>query len=347
MSEEQTSRNTGTSQVIHSLHQTIDQLKEDLEESKQQARDFKKKYDMLSKKHDHIMEQLANAKHESDMINALLKRKERRIIDMETQYSDSMYTAENLEFKNKNLEIRCKKLEESEQNSVTEYERLKIAYDTIVRSQNEYRSHFTQEILTLKHTLANFVQEREAALAATADRFDANCASADKLFDNLVGKSRDLEGIYSKKNTAIIESLKHLALAAKAHGEETDGVLTHGEVVLDEVYKHFPELRAKRKAAAEAKAGLNGVASAEAAAEVSNEAASSPATQKSRIPSMNTAPGNRRRIVSGMNSHKRRSSRFENISIMAPQSPEPEHDTSVPSSLPKRPTRSGSMRGIP
>ncbi|KAM9922089.1 hypothetical protein OXX80_011972, partial [Metschnikowia pulcherrima] len=147
--EESPRKQQSTSRVIDSLHSQIDDLKQEMETLKMSCGDYKKKSTILASKNDSLVDQLANCKHENDMVNALLKRKERRITDLEAEFDDLSSESESLKQSVKNYKIRCDNLQESSASSTAEFERLKISYDALMASQAEYKRHYQDEVSKL------------------------------------------------------------------------------------------------------------------------------------------------------------------------------------------------------
>ncbi|GMM38074.1 She3 protein [Saccharomycopsis crataegensis] len=229
----------GTSRVIDSLHQNIDSLKNELQEVKSKHEDDKNKHVSIKKRYDQVVEQLATQKHENDMVNALLERKQRRITDLEEKLGESMNSQEDYKFNLTNLEVRCKKLQESERVATSEFERMKIAYETVVTSQKEYRDYYTKEINSLKDSLASYVAERTEALAETKQQIISSDSDISSSMKQLTEQSRSLENQYAAKNSAVIDTLKSLAVAAKSHGSDTQLIINQCNLVFNELKNRF------------------------------------------------------------------------------------------------------------
>lgn len=234
-----------TSRVIDGLHSEIDALKTELEELKISHSALRKKNDILTTRNDSFVDQLANSKHENDMIGALLKRKERRIQDLETQFDDVASTNESLKLSNKNMKIRCDNLQESLASSTAEYERLKIAYDALIASQNEYKRHYQNEFDALSRQLDEYKRTSAAAMEELSSKLTSNDKDVEALLDSLSGKRRLMDNLYVNKNRAILELLVALAKAAKAHGEESKSLLLDSVTTISSLKEKYPDLAEK------------------------------------------------------------------------------------------------------
>ncbi|KAK6888504.1 SWI5-dependent HO expression protein 3 [Candida tropicalis] len=105
------------------------------------------------------------------MLSALLKRKERRILDLEDQYNDLNSQIENLSLSNKNMKIRCENLQNNSNASIAEFERLKISYDALIASQMEYKNHYQQELNTLQTNTKGQVEQNVDVIKILMEKY--------------------------------------------------------------------------------------------------------------------------------------------------------------------------------
>lgn len=238
-------KNKPTSRVIDSLHSQIDTLKNELEDLRMSNRENQKKVSILSLKNDSLVDQLANAKHENDMINALLKRKERRIVDLEEQFDDLSSLNDSLKLSAKNLKIRCENLQELSASSTAEYERLKIAYDAMLAAQNEYKKHYTSELGDLTLLFESYKSQSQLQLKELQDKLASNDKDVDTLIDSLTNKRKVMDNLYVTRNKAVFDLLANLARVAKAHGEESRAVLLENVDTINLLRATYPDLQDK------------------------------------------------------------------------------------------------------
>lgn len=234
-----------TTKVIDSLHSEIDSLKNELESVKLSHDNYKKNYAVASKKNDLFVDQLANAKHENDMINALLKRKERRIVDLEDQYNELSSTNESLTLNNKNMKIRCDNLQESSSSSIAEYERLKIAYDALIASQVEYKRHYEKELNDLTSRFEAYKKQNLEDFNSLNSKLANTDKDIDTIVESLTNKRKTMDNLYVNKNKTVLEFLSKLAKIAKLHGQESKVILqdTLGNIKL--LIEKYPDLPMK------------------------------------------------------------------------------------------------------
>lgn len=234
-----------TSRVIDSLHSEIDALKTELADLRMSNSENRKKASLLTTKNESLVDQLANCKHENDMINALLKRKERRIVDLEEQYNDLSSLNDSLKLSTKNLKIRCDNLQELSASSTAEYERLKIAYDAMIASQNEYKRHYLSELNKLQLLFDGYKANSQKELAELAEKLTSNDKDVDTLVDSLTNKRKVMDNLYVNRNKAVLDLLAMLAKTAKLHGEESRAVLKENVETINLIRTTFPDLQDK------------------------------------------------------------------------------------------------------
>ncbi|ODV77653.1 uncharacterized protein CANTADRAFT_55739, partial [Suhomyces tanzawaensis NRRL Y-17324] len=245
MEENSPVKHKHTSRVIDSLHSQIDTLKTELDSVRISSDDYKKKYSLILKKNESFVDQLANAKHENDMINALLKRKERRITDLEDQYNELSSANESLELSNKNMRIRCENLQESSASSTAEFERLKIAYDALIASQVEYKKHYQKEVTALTAQFEAYKLENNQRFETLSQKLSNNDKDVDILLDSLSNKRKTMDNLYVNKNKTILELLTKLAKASRIHGQESKATLQDSVDTIQALIAKHPDLQAK------------------------------------------------------------------------------------------------------
>ena len=248
-----------TSRVIDSLHSKIDDLKNELESVKSSHDNYKKNFTVVSKKNDLFVDQLANAKHENDMINALLKRKERRIIDLEDQYSELSSANESLTLNNKNMKIRCDNLQESSSSSIAEYERLKIAYDALIASQVEYKRHYEKELNNLTSKFELYKKQNLENFNNLSAKLTDNDKDIDTLVESLTNKRKTMDNLYVNKNKTVLDFLSKLAKIAKLHGQESKAILQDNVENIKMLVEKYPDLPMKLNALEETDLDLESV----------------------------------------------------------------------------------------
>ncbi|KAI5950656.1 SHE3 [Candida theae] len=243
-SSPQKSANTvsSSSRVIDSLQSTIDKLTDEITTLKQNNQETTKKNQILSQRNESFVDQVANLKHENEMLNAMLKRKDRRIADLETQNNEMSSTKETAEFQYKQLKLRCENLASNSDKTMAEYEGLKISYDALVTSCKEYKQHYKKEIETISENFENYKTSNLAKWEELQKSISSNDKDVDILLDSLGNKKKSMDNIYVQKNTKILQLLTTLANLVKSHGQESKQVLTECTETIDFLLNKYPDL---------------------------------------------------------------------------------------------------------
>lgn len=229
---------SATSKVIDELQSKIDQLGGDLNETKESLREYKQKNSILRKRNDNLVEQLSNAKHESDMSESLLKRKERRVVDLEAQLTEALSKADNLQFELQDMKKKAKMLTEKEEVAVSECERLKVSYDAIVTAQNEYKRLMGNKLSGLEQRLFSFLDDRKKTLDSNMDLLKRQEPEIMASYQVVVKNSERLEEMYAQRQQSVSQALVALAGATKTHGEKTGIVMAECEDVLKQMNRN-------------------------------------------------------------------------------------------------------------
>ena len=236
---------SSSTKVIDSLHSKIDELTDELTALKQSHQELTKKHSITAKKNDSFVDQLANAKHENDMLSALLKRKERRILDLEDQFNELTSQNESLVLSNKNMKIRCENLQSNSNANIAEFERLKISYDALIASQMEYKNHYQQELNSLQTAFDNYKLENTRRFEELQTSIVSNDKDIDTLLDSLTNKRKAMDNIYVNKNNKVLQLLGNLAHLAKLHGQDTKSQVEQNVSVIEQLLAKHPDLQEK------------------------------------------------------------------------------------------------------
>lgn len=185
-----------SSKFIETLHKEIDELKLNNLKLKNANDEQIKKNELISKKRDQLIEQLSNCKHENDIVNALLKRKERRINDLEEQVMSFESNLDDLNFKFKKYESYKKELD----LKVIEMNKLEINYDSLLIGQKQYREHYNKEVEELRNKLKDFIEEKNKVVDKNINLINKSDTHIYRSLKSINLRSIEYEERYKKKN---------------------------------------------------------------------------------------------------------------------------------------------------
>lgn len=227
-------RGTST-RVIESLHNEIDGLKSEIAKLRSNNDELKKSNDVVKKRRDQLVEQLSNTKHENETMNSLLQRKQRRINDLEEQLSEVSNSSDDYKFKLQTLQTRYDKLHENEAASTSEYERLKIAYDTIVASQKEYRNYYTKEVKELREKLDKFTQEKQTEITKNIGLINKSDATIYRSIKSVTLRSREIEERATKRDQVLLTAFASLTHQLDQHSFDVAGIMKYCKELFHEI----------------------------------------------------------------------------------------------------------------
>ncbi|KAH3663835.1 hypothetical protein OGAPHI_005238 [Ogataea philodendri] len=226
------SHHGGTSRVIESLQGEIDRLGDEVDDKDTEIADLKRKLAVVSRQNQVFGEQLSNARHEREVAEALLSRKERKLLDLEAQLTEACSAADAWMCEQESLRRKLASVQEEGKRGTEETERLKIAYDTVVASHKQYKLHASEEIEQLRRQLVSFAQETRAklqhdlqAISDTDQEITANC----RLMDDV---SKQKDRTYLQKQAIVEEELTELTEAVKVQGHKITSMVTECEDTL-------------------------------------------------------------------------------------------------------------------
>lgn len=228
-------KSSSSTRVIESLHRQIDELKLELLDTKSRNEELKKKNEIVQKRRDQLVEQLSNAKHDNEVVSSMLDRKERRVADLEEQLQNVSSCADDYKWKFKNLETRCDKLRENESRAVSELERIKIAYDIIVASQKEYRSHYDAQVKELKKKLEEYISDKDTMLQKNISLINKSDATIFRSIKAITLRSREIEERYVKRDQILAESLAKLRNSVSLNTQDIQVILKSSKDLFEEV----------------------------------------------------------------------------------------------------------------
>lgn len=229
---------TGTSRVIDSLQREIDDLKRNLLENRETLNETKQKYSILQKRNETMLEQLSNSKHQAEVAESMLKRKERRVLDLENQLTDSLSNYDAVKFDHDKLKLSISSLNNDKLHFQNENERLDSAYQSLNDSFNSYKSIMNQKVDDLNKMIPKFINDREKTLNDNINLLKSQHPELSNSYNSFVRNSKRLEQLYNQKYEKVNDSLLLLANATKQHGQSTSIILDECEDILKKLNRN-------------------------------------------------------------------------------------------------------------
>lgn len=204
-----------STQIIESLYTKVDSLTNTNLQLTLQSQNMLEKLDVAQKKEVKLVENISMYKHQKGNLDTMLRRKLRKISELEEELASLQMTFSSVKTINKELKDNLIELNEKEAVDKEKVDTLAKDYDTLVQSQDSYRLHFektidqlSQEMQTVKMNYINKLTQR----MQNSDSFEIKLNKYKKLIDRLE-KSGSLKDIAKGlKDDTCQDTLKKLDL---------------------------------------------------------------------------------------------------------------------------------------
>lgn len=204
-----------STQIIESLYTKVDSLTNTNLQLTLQSQNMLEKLDVAQKKEVKLVENISMYKHQKGNLDTMLRRKLRKISELEEELGSLQMTFSSVKTINKELKDNLIELNEKEAVDKEKVDTLAKDYDTLVQSQDSYRLHFektidqlSQEMQTVKMNYINKLTQR----MQNSDSFEIKLNKYKKLIDRLE-KSGSLKDIAKGlKDDTCQDTLKKLDL---------------------------------------------------------------------------------------------------------------------------------------
>ncbi|KAI5950261.1 SHE3 [Candida jiufengensis] len=231
-----------STKVIDSLQSNIDKLTDELTKVKQSNQELKHQKQFLTSKNESFIDQVANLRHENEMNLAMLKRKDRRILDLENLNNDLTNNIDNINMINKQLKFKYENLNSNNFKTIAEYENLKISYDVLNSSLKEYKLHYKNEINEITKKFNDYKIDNAKKWENLSSTIESNDKDVDTLLDGLNNKKKIMDNIYVNKNQKILNILQNLIMLNSKNATENKRILDNNLIIIDQLIEKYPNL---------------------------------------------------------------------------------------------------------
>ena len=185
-----------------------------------------------------MVEQLSNAKHQAEVAESLLKRKERRVQDLENQLTEVTSTSDSYRFEMESLKSKLHSYENDSFRYTSENDRLSRSYEVLQSSFNDYKLSMSRTIADLKDQIPSFIQSQCKSLSNNLANLKDNQPTITTNFNLLTKNSKRLEELYSQKYDKVNNYLVLLTQSTRQHGQATSIVLEECEEILKKINRN-------------------------------------------------------------------------------------------------------------
>ncbi|KAG7893247.1 hypothetical protein KL905_002826 [Ogataea polymorpha] len=225
----------GTSKVIESLHSQIDGLKDKLDDTQAELDEYKRKLSVVVKQNETLTEKLSNARHQNEVSESLLARKERKVLDLEAQLTEACSAADRWKFEEESLRRKLAAIQEQETMSTVEADRLRASYDVVVESQKEYKLRTQMEVGDLRRQLKLFIQESSTRLEKNNESMGGVNVALEESYKVARVCSERLAAAYERKQAHFEEALSTLEASVKIQEQNTKTTLVECQDALQQL----------------------------------------------------------------------------------------------------------------
>ncbi|KAK9455826.1 hypothetical protein V1511DRAFT_318576 [Dipodascopsis uninucleata] len=152
---------TPSSKVIESLQATIDSLKRELSVQTERSKEEKRQRNAVQRKLEVFIEQYNSMRHQNDMFDSILKRKENKVKDLERVMQNEADRRHIIESEMKTLNDRIVTLELEAAREKEARIHVESSYEVLALSNRQSLLRFAEQMRTLRAELDRIVLERQ------------------------------------------------------------------------------------------------------------------------------------------------------------------------------------------
>lgn len=222
--------NSSSTQIIESLYNKVDSLTNTNLQLTLQSQNMLEKLDVAQKKEVKLVENISMYKHQKDNLDTMLRRKLRKINELEEELGSLRMTFGSVKTFNKELSDKLAELHQTEAANREKAGDLVRDYDLLLQSQDNYRTHFEKMANHLEdemHATRNDYLNTLNQKVRSAGVFEVELNKYRKLIEQIEKKGA-LENV-SKNITSevFLTALKKLDLESWLILYKLSGNITH------------------------------------------------------------------------------------------------------------------------
>ncbi len=223
-----------TSSVIDNLQTTIDRLKREHDIVKEEAQEYQKSNNVFKKKVENLSTQLATITHQNESLSGILKRKDRKIEELDTSASELNEKYSQQSTKEEDLGIKSTTLEKEIENVEKEKIRLKKAYETVIEGQKDMKTHFREECLQLSNKLVDLVEEQKVNLQLI-NKYNERIQEQEIKQKEILEENQRLRELNQQREESLISSIRKLQAENVRQKESANPIINQCSNLLEEI----------------------------------------------------------------------------------------------------------------
>lgn len=241
---------SNTSKVIAGLQNSIDTLRRELKDQNAKYIEAKKGRDALAKRCDNQTGSMESLKHQNEMLNTMIQRKERQIQDVESKMAVQKSRAQTLEKEHADNEARMIDMEERTAAAENKYNQLQAASDASADGYKRKEAYLKKEFQTLQESIEGVTKAQEEKYAVEEkwrqDIID-KLKKEEDLRDQIRKHQVDFETLASKREEKVQEMLAEFKRGIEGHGGDVQGAVKRLEQLSKETTEALEGLKKSQR----------------------------------------------------------------------------------------------------
>ncbi|KAK9375307.1 uncharacterized protein V1513DRAFT_443448 [Lipomyces chichibuensis] len=223
-----------SSRVIETLQCTIDTLKRELNVQTERAREERRNREAVQRKLESQNEQFDRIRHQNDMFNSILDRKDRKLEELEKRHAIDIELRKAADSEMKTIKERILELEVENAREREAKLHAYSSYDALVASNRQSAVRFREEVKLLKHEIERIKNNRNGDIQQL-QLLEANVVSMSAEKDRIVKLQQSATAVRNEQIENVKEALKELQKRVQNYGVCDDEVLRQVKEELERI----------------------------------------------------------------------------------------------------------------
>ncbi|KAJ8102526.1 hypothetical protein POJ06DRAFT_51118 [Lipomyces tetrasporus] len=198
-----------SSRVIETLQVTIDALKRDLNVQTERAREERRNRETVQRKLESQNEQFDRIRHQNDMFNSILNRKDRKLDELEKRLATEIDLRKASDSEMKTIKERIRELEVENAREREAKWHAHSSYDALVASNRQSAVRFRDEVRLLKSEMERISNSRKEDLQQL-QLLEAKLVSMSAEKDNVIKIQQSATAVRNEQIEDVKAALKEL-----------------------------------------------------------------------------------------------------------------------------------------
>ncbi|KAK9355483.1 hypothetical protein V1523DRAFT_404833 [Lipomyces doorenjongii] len=223
-----------SSRVIETLQSTIDTLKRELNVQTERAREDRRNREAVQRKLESQNEQFDRIRHQNDMFNSILDRKDRRLEELEKRHAIDIELRKDADSEMKTIKERILELEVENAREREAKLHAHSTYDALVTSNRQLAVRFREEVKLLKHEMERIKNNRKEDIQQL-QLLEANLVSMSAEKDRIIKLQQSATAIRNEQIEDVKSVLKELQERVQNYGVCDDEILRQVKEELERI----------------------------------------------------------------------------------------------------------------